>query len=473
MVQRVALALHFVGSIAAYFSIVYVVPLLVALCNHEEWRVFLWSGLITLGAGLCLRFAFKPVRELERTDAFLVVSLAWLVLPLLGASCYAFSGLPFIDAFFETMSGLSTTGATVLAHVETLPRGLLLWRSLTQWLGGMGVIVLFIAVLPGLRVGGSQLFAREFPGPMPERLRPRIGATARLLWTVYVGFTAAEAGLLYFVAGLPLFDSVCVSLCTLSTGGFTPTTGSIGAYANPVAEYIVIAFMFLAGMSFLIHYQVVRRNLKILVTDEEFRLYVIILLGGTALLVLSEGFGLCRDGLFQAVSIMTTTGFATSDFGSWHFGARIVLLLLMLVGGCGGSTAGGMKVVRALVLLKHSGVMMKKAVSPSAVIAVKCRHKVVPDEVIRDIISFFFLYLVLEILVAVGLGYLGLDFETSLSAVAATLGNVGPGLGAVGPSFSYAWVPPIGKLLLILCMWLGRLELFTVLMIFTPYFWRR
>ncbi|HUV45966.1 MAG TPA: potassium transporter TrkG, partial [Dehalococcoidia bacterium] len=272
-------------------------------------------------------------------------------------------------------------------------------------------------------------------------------------------------------ARLHLFDSICVSFCTLPTGGFTPTTESIGAYANPLAEYIIMVFMLLAGANFLVHYHVLRGNFKIF-KDEEFRLYLIFLASGALLLILSQGLGSHRYSLFQAISIMTTTGFVTCDFGSWHFGARMVLLTLMFIGGCGGSTGGAIKVVRILTLLKHSRVMMRKTISPKAVLPLKYNQKPLSEGIIRDIISFFFLYLLVAVGASITLGFLGLDLETSLSAVAATLGNVGPGLGGVGPALNYAWLPGAGKVVLIICMWLGRLELFTVFMIFFPRFWK-
>jgi trk system potassium uptake protein TrkH len=355
--------------------------------------------------------------------------------------------------------------------VEELPKSALLWRSMTQWLGGMGVIALFVAILPRLAVGGSQLFDLEFPGPLPERLRPRFSTTARLLWTIYVAFTGAEVALLYFLAKLPLFDSICISFATMPTGGFTPTTASIGAYANPLAEYIIMVFMFLAGMSFIIHYQVLRGNWKA-IKDEEFRLYLIILVIAISLLIVSQSFVSYREGMFQAISIMTTTGFVTADFGSWHTGARMVLLTLMFIGACGGSTGGAIKVVRLLTLMKHTRVMMRKAISPKAVIPLKHNRKPLSEGIVRDVISFFFLYVLVAVAASVVLGFLGLNLETAISAVAATLGNVGPGLGGVGPSLNYAWLPGAAKVILIMCMWLGRLELFTVLMIFSPRFWK-
>jgi len=475
--QRVRLTLHIIGSFLKYFALAYIVPLVTALYYGEDWRIFLYSLLITLTIGLILEFRFKTEKVIERADGFTIVAFTWLLIPLLGTLPYLFLGLGFLDAFFETMSGFTTTGATILNVVEELPRSALLWRSLTQWLGGMGVVLLFISILPRLGVGGSQLFDREFPGPLPERLRPRFSTTARLLWTIYVGFTAAQIALLYFLARLPLFDSICISFSTIPTGGFTPTTASIGAYANPLAEYIIMFFMFLAGMSFILHYQVLRGNWKA-IKGEEFRLYLIILAAAIFLLILSQGFTSYREGMFQAISIMTTTGFVTADFGSWHSSARIVLLALMFIGACGGSTGGAIKVIRVLTLIKHTRVMMRKAIFPKAVIPVKLNQKSIPEGVIRDIISFLFLYILVAIAASVVLCFLGLNLETSISAVAATLGNVGPGLGGVGPFAldaglsGYAGLPGAAKFVLIICMWLGRLELFTVIMIFSPRFWK-
>ena len=469
--QRVRLTLHIIGSFLKYFALAYIIPLCVAIYYGEKWHIYLYALLLTLGIGLILEFRFKTEQVIERVDGFTIVAFTWLLIPLLGTLPYVFLGLGFLDAFFETMSGFTTTGATILNVVEELPKSALLWRSLTQWLGGMGVIALFIAILPRLAVGGSQLFDREFPGPLPERLRPRLRTTARLLWTIYAGFTAAEIALLYFLARLPLFDSVCISFSTLSTGGFTPTAASIGAYGNPLAEYIIMIFMFLAGASFIIHHQLLRRNWRV-IKGEEFRLYLIILAVAVFLLIVSQGIYSYREGMFQAISIMTTTGFVTADFSTWHSSARIVLLALMFIGACGGSTGGGIKVMRALTLMKHTGVMMRKAISPKAVIRVKLNKKPLSEEIVRDIISFLFLYLLVAVVASIALCFLGLNLETAISAVAATLGNVGPGLGGVGPTLNYAWLPDAAKVILIICMWLGRLELFTVLMIFAPRFWK-
>jgi trk system potassium uptake protein TrkH len=474
--QRIRLTLHVTGSVLKYFALAYILPLCAALYYGEDWHIYLYALLLTLGIGLSFEFGFRTEKEIDRADGFTIVAFTWLLVSLFGTLPYVFLGMSFLDAFFESMSGFTTTGASILNEARAggffaLPNSALLWRSLTQWLGGMGVIALFVAILPRLAVGGSQLFDREFPGPLPERPRPRFRTTARLLWTIYVGFTATQIALLYFLAKLPLFDSICISFATLPTGGFTPTTASIAAYANPVAEYIIMVFMFLAGMSFIIHYQVLRGNWKS-IKDDEFKLYLIILAGTISLIILSQGLSSYREAMFQAISIMTTTGFVTSNFASWHFGARMVLLALMFIGACGASTGGAIKVVRLSALIKHTRVMMTKAISPNAVIPLKYNQKPLSEGIVRDIISFFFLYIFIAVAASIVLGFMGLDLETAISAVAATLGNVGPGLGGVGPNASYAWLPGAAKVILIMCMWLGRLELFTVLMIFLPRFWK-
>jgi trk system potassium uptake protein TrkH len=473
---RVGLTLHIIGSFLKYFGLAYVVPLATALYYGEDWRIFLYSLLITSAVGLLLEFGFRTTRIIERSDGFTIVAFTWLLIPLFGALPYLFLQWGFLDAFFEAMSGFTTTGATILSTTGSegffaVPRGILLWRSLTQWLGGMGVILLFIAILPRLGVGGSQLFDREFPGPLPERLRPRFSTTARLLWTIYVGFTGAEIALLHFLARVPFFDSICISFATIPTGGFTPTVESIGAYGNPLAEYIIMSFMFLAGMSFILHYQFLRGRWRV-IKNEEFRLYIVILAVSALLLIYSQGLSSYREGIFQAISVMTTTGFVTADFGSWHAGARIVLLALMFIGACGASTGGAIKVVRFLTLIKHTRVMMRKAISPKAVVPMKLNQKPLQEGTIRDIISLIFLYVIVSVAASIVLVFLGLDLETSISAVAATLGNVGPGLGAVGPMSNYADLAGPAKAVLTICMWLGRLELFTAIMMFSPRFWK-
>jgi trk system potassium uptake protein TrkH len=476
--QRVRLTLHITGSFLKYFALAYILPLCVAIYyGQANWQIYLYALLITLGVGLILEFAFKTAKVIERTDGFTIVAFTWLLISLFGTLPYIFLGFSFLDAFFESMSGFTTTGATILTGPATAegffayPKSLLLWRSLTQWLGGMGVIALFVAILPRLGVGGSQLFDREFPSPLPERIRPRFSTTARLLWTIYIAFTAVQILLLRFWANLPLFHSTCISFSTLSTGGFTPTVESIGAYGNPVAEGIIMVFMFLAGMSFIVHYHVLRGNWRA-IKEDEFKLYVFIIAAAILLLIAAQGFSSYRPEMFQAISITTTTGFATADFASWVSSAKVVLLALMFIGACGGSTGGGIKMVRILTLMKHTRVMMRKAIFPNAVIPLKYNRKPLQEGTVRDIISFFFLYILVALVASVVLCFLGLDIESAVSAVAATLGNVGPGLGIVGPDSDYASLPGAAKSILIMCMWLGRLELFTVLMMFSPRLWK-
>jgi trk system potassium uptake protein TrkH len=476
--QRVRLTLHITGSLLKYFALAYIFPLVVAIHDGEPaWYIYLYALLLTLGVGLILEFGLRTTREIERADGFTIVAFTWLLISLFGTLPYVFLGLSFLDAFFEAMSGFTTTGATILSGPATadgffaLPRSALLWRSLTQWLGGMGVIALFVAILPRLGVGGSQLFDREFPSPLPERIRPRFSTTARLLWTIYAGFTTAQVVLLWLVAKVPLFDSICISFSTLSTGGFTPTVASIGFYGNPFAEYIIMVFMFLAGMNFIVHYHLLRGNWRA-IKDDELRLYVIVIAVAIILLIVAQNFGSYREEMFQAISIMTTTGFVTADFGIWQPSARMVLLALMFIGACAGSTGGAIKVVRVVTLIKHTGVMMRKAVFPNAVIPLKYNRRPLPEGIVRDIISFLFLYILVALVASLALSFLGLNVETAISAVAATLGNVGPGLGLVGPDFNYAWLPSAAKVILIMCMWFGRLELFTVFMMFSRHFWK-
>jgi len=470
--QRVRLTLHITGSVLKYFALAYIFPLCAAIYYGEaNWHIYLYALLLTLGVGLILEFGFKTNKEIERTDGFSIVAFTWFLVPLFGMVPYLFLGLHPVDALFESVSGFTTTGASILDRVEALPNSAILWRSLTAWLGGMGVITLFIAVLPKLEVGGSQLIGHEYSMPLPERLRPRVQATARALWSIYVGLTGAQIALLYFVARLPLFDSINISFSTIATCGFAPTTAGIGGYANPLAEYIIMVFMLAGGADFLIHYHVWRGNLKVL-KDEQFRFYLILLAVATSLLVLSEGLGSYRQGLFQAISIMTTAGFANADFATWNFGARMVLLALMFIGACSGSTGGAIKVGRVLILSKHVRVVMRKAIFPNAVIPVKYNQKALPEAMVRDIISFVFLYFLVFTVASMTLGFLGVDVETAISAVATCQANCGPGLGAVGPALTYSWLPILGKIVLAIVMWLGRLEIVTVIMMFFPRFWK-
>lgn len=420
----------------------------------------------------------RPV-ELQFREAFLTVSLSWMTFSFLGAIPFLASGhIPSLtDAFFETMSGFTTTGATILTEIETLPKSLLLWRNMTQWLGGMGVIALAVAVLPFLGVGGAQLFKAEVPGPIKDRISPRISETAKILWGVYLLFTIAEIALL-FLGGLSFFDAVCVTFGTLATGGFTPTNASVAAYPSPFVHYVIIVFMFVAGVNFSLHYWALRGRFHFYFANPEFRFFTGITLLATGMIMVarlwngetfSEEF--FRSTLFQTVSIITTTGFITHDYERWPFVTQIILLALMMFGGCTSSTGGGIKNVRLLVAFKFMGSELKKLFHPHGVFPVRMGGRTVPEGMVLNILGFIGLYILIFFLGVMAMASLGLDIDTSVGAVLATLGNVGPGIGGVGPVENYSHLPFLGKWILSFLMMAGRLEIFTVIVIFTRPFW--
>jgi trk system potassium uptake protein TrkH len=441
---------------------------------------------ITGAVGLVLWYLTKEAPGAVRDrEAFAAVGLCWLIIAVFGALPYVLSGtLPnFIDAYFESMSGFTTTGATLLDTQDShgyfaYPHSIIIWRSLMQWLGGMGIIILSVVVLARIVAGGIQLYRAEIPGHTITRLKPKIAQTAALLWKIYVLFTIIEIGLLC-LAGMSLFDSINHTFCTLATGGFSPRAGSIEAYHNPLIEIIIIVFMIIAGTSFVLHYHVLTGRGKALIRDPEFRFYILVMLFMTILLTMdlsvkavysiADSF---RYAIFQAVSIQTTTGFTTANFDYWPASSQFIILILMFMGGCIGSTCGGMKIIRILLLLKSARRELQKVIHPRGVIPITLGGKKISDDVIRSITVFFFIYIGIFVTVTIVLGFMGLDILTSASAVAASLGNIGPGLGLVGPSATYAVVHPVGKIILALCMWLGRLEIFACLVIFFPSAYR-
>jgi trk system potassium uptake protein TrkH len=419
--------------------------------------------------------------DLRVKEGFAIVTFGWLVAAMFGALPYCLSGAcrSPIDAFFESMSGFTTTGATIFTDIESLPRGILLWRSFTQWLGGMGIVVLSVAVLPMLGVGGMQLFKAEVPGPTTDRLSPRIQSTASILWKVYFGVTVAEIVLLLF-GGMDLFEAVCHSFCTVSTGGFSTRNGSVGAFGSGYIDWVIIFFMFIAGANFSLHYWILHGRWRTYVQNEEFRFYGAV--AATAVLLLAINLIARTDhgtllsirlAAFQAISILTSTGFGTADYLLWGFGAQMLLFSLMFIGGCAGSTAGGMKVMRLVLLAKHGVRTLRKSLHPQAVFNVWFSGKLVPDEVMMKVLGFFLLYIFIFAAVGLGVAATGVDLTTALGATIATLSNIGPGLGGVGPTSNYASIPATAEVLLSICMLLGRLELYTMLVVFMPMFWRR
>ena len=442
---------------------------------------FLISAGVSLAAGFGLVAGTRGRVDLGVRDGFAIVSFGWLGCAVFGAMPFFLSGVcpnP-VDALFESMSGFTTTGATIFEDIEALPRGILFWRSMTHWLGGMGIVVLSVAVLPALGVGGMQLFRAEVPGPSADRLSPRIQNTAKILWGVYVGLSAAEA-ILLTVGGMNWFDSLCHTFGTMATGGFSTKNASIGHYDSAYIHAVVTVFMFLAGANFSLHYWLLKRRFTHYARDEEFRFYVIVAAAATAILWLNLVLRMGEAPLhglqlasFQAVSILTTTGYGTADFLLWGFGAQVLLFLLMFFGGCAGSTGGSMKHMRILLLGKHALRELRRLLHRQAVFNVKFNGTRVQDETMTNVLGFFLLFMLVFAACTLALAAMGLDLETSAGAAAATLGNIGPGLGEVGPASTYTDLPHAAKVLLSFCMMLGRLELFTVLVLLMPMFWRR
>lgn len=451
------------------------------------------AGLVTLLPGVLMMYLTRNhTREIRKREGYVVVTLGWIMMTISGTLPYLFSGaIPNItNAFFETMSGYTTTGASILNDIESLPQGILFWRSTTHWIGGMGIIVLAIAILPLLGIGGMQLFAAEAPGPSADKLHPRIADTAKRLWFIYVGFTLAET-LLLTLAGMSFFDAINHAMATLSTGGFSTKNASV-AYWNdkPMIQYIITLFMFLAGANFVLSYFAFKGQFRRIWKDNEFRFYLtfvfVVSLMATGIIIYQAEVPVSdyhpqvwgasesafRHALFQVIAVVTTTGFVTADFTSWTPFLTIVFFGLMFLGGSAGSTSGGVKVVRHLLMIKNGLLEFKRALHPNAVIGVRYNGKTVSEQIIFNVLGFFILYMLLFIIGAIVLGLLGLDFESAVGGAATSLGNVGPGLGSLNPLANFHHLPAIGKWWCSFLMLLGRLELFTVLILFTPYFWK-
>jgi len=441
---------------------------------------FLLSSLIGACFGSLLVMFFAPESDLGYRDGFAVVVLSWLGLAVLGAMPYHFSGQmsSFADCFFESMSGFTTTGSTIMDQVEVLPPSVLFWRSVTHWLGGMGIIVLSLAILPLLGVGGMQLFQAEMPGPTKDRLAPRIQDTARILWAVYFLFTLVEI-LLLMLGGMSFFDAICHSFATLATGGFSTHTASVAHFNSVYIETVIVIFMFLAGVNFSLHHRGITGKISSYFDNEEFRLYLKIC--ATAILIIflvNLQYGVyrtigetLRTAIFQVVSILTTTGFGTADFEQWPPVCKILLVTLMLIGGCAGSTGGGIKVVRVLLFFKYARLQIRHLVHPRSVGSIKLGKIKVPQEIMIAILGFFALYIAFFLIATLTVTALGVDIVTGSTAVIATLNNIGPGLNLVGPAANFGHMPELAKWVLSFCMLAGRLELYTVAVLLTPDFW--
>ncbi len=481
--MNLILTLRILGALLLFLGATLLVPLPFSFYYADgTWLSFVLSAAICGVVGTLLHRFCKSSKEMSIREGFATVTFGWAFFALFGALPYLFSGAIAspLDAVFETMSGFTTTGSTILTNIEALPPALLFWRSLTHWLGGMGIIVLSLAILPMLGVGGMQLFKAEVPGPTADRLTPRIQDTAKMLWGVYFLLTVVEIVLLMF-GGMSFFDAICHAFATMATGGFSTRNASVAAYDSAYIDGVITLFMVLAGANFALHFQLLRGKVVDVFRNEELRVYLLIVLASTLVLMLFNWTGHIygnigenlRYSVFQVASIITTTGFGTADFELWPVVCQYVLVLLMFIGGCAGSTGGGMKVARILLLFKHSQAQLYRLIHPRAVRLVKLGTRPVDKEVLQSILGFFALYIGIFVFCSMLVAATGTDLVTSGTAVIACLSNIGPGLGSVGPVDNFALIPGFGKAVLVFCMLMGRLELFTVLVLFLPSFWRK
>lgn len=484
--MNIKLSIHVVGTFLKFFGLLQLLPAICSIIYRDnEWYIFFVTAFTTSILGFVMEKTTKEARntkELYRKDAFLIALSCWIAASLFGSLPYLFLPSVFspIDALFESISGYTTTGATIISDIEILPRGLLFYRSFTQWLGGMGIIVLAIAVLPKLSVGGMQLMSQEVPGPTAERLTPQIADTAKKLWLIYVALSIVLVVLL-LISGLSVFESVTTMFSAISTGGFTIYNASIGAYGSSLVEFIVIIFMVIGGSNFLLLYLFFTGKFSKLLNSSEFRFYITLILIFIAVVTLDlrlreyPGFvEALRYGSFQVVSILTGTGFSSTDFGIWPKFAVFALLIVMFIGGCAGSTTGSIKVIRILVLIKKGIREINHLIIPKAVLPVRIDKRAVSEEIISSVTSFFLLFIVILIIsVLIILSVEDISVLGALSACSATLANVGPGFEEVGAAYHYKFLSGFSKLWLCFLMILGRLEIYTVLVFFAPLFWRK
>ena len=449
--------------------------------SGDQYAILI-AALITSGSGFLLYLIKRDSSVIRKREGYLVVSLGWIVISLFGMLPYLINGaIPNItDAFFETVSGFTTTGASVLNNIEEMPEGLLLWRSMTQWIGGMGIIVMTIAILPILGIGGMELFVAEAPGPTSDKIHPRITETAKRLWAVYLTLTVLEA-ILLMAGGMTFYDAINHAFTTMATGGFSTKNNSIAYYDSAYLQYIIILFMFLAGTNFTLNYFLINLTPGKLWNNQEFKAYLLICVSltvaiGTYLYLNNldtlQPEKCFRDALFQTVSLITTTGYVTADYTSWAPFLTVVFFLMMFLGGSAGSTGGGVKIVRHLALAKNSLLEFKRIIHPRAVIPVKINGRIVPQKIITNIMVFILIYLIVFAFGSVVMSAFGLDFDTALGSVATSLGNIGPGIGSVGPVDNFYSIPTGGKWFLTILMLIGRLELYTMLSLLMPWFWK-
>ena len=484
-------AIHFrvvfrvIGVLLLLLGAFMLLPLVVGLLMQaDDWRSFVYSICCCVGVGLPLFFIKVDAPRIGKREGYLIVALGWLILCLAAAMPYLFNGTitTFSSAIFESTSGLTTTGASVLTDIEAVSKGMLFWRSLTQWIGGMGIIVLTVAIFPILGIGGVELFVAEAPGPTSDKIHPRIKETAKRLWLIYVGLTILLALILFFVSGMTAYDAINHALTTMSTGGFSTKNASVAAYPA-IVQYPILIFMFLAGMNYTVIYFGLMGKFKKVWSSDEFKFYLLCIVGLCVVVSLTVFYNTnlpfeqaFRDSAFQIVSIITTTGYVSADYTTWHNGITLLFFMLLFGGACAGSTSGGIKMIRHLVFFKNSVLEFKRLLHPKAVIRIKIDRKVVSGHIITHILVFLMVYLILfaigSVVMIVLLGNDDQPILTAIGSVATSLGNVGPAIGNVGPVDNFAFIPEVGKLWLCLLMIIGRLELFTFLIVFSPYYWR-
>lgn len=481
--MRIRPVLSVIGFLLVAIGIAMLSSLGFALQFDEDIAPILWSGISTMVFGSVMLFFLRKdtVEELGLREGFAIVTFGWIIAPLFGSLPFMISGaIPsFTDAYFETISGFTTTGASILTDVESLPRWLLYWRSLTHWLGGMGIIVLSLAILPLLGIGGMQLYKAEFAGPTKDKLTPRIAETARLLWGVYLLLTVLEM-LLLMGGGMSFFDAVCHAFATIATGGFSTKNASIAAFHSAYIEWVITVFMLLSGTNFTLHFALLKGEFRYL-RDDEFVFYLVSFLIASgivavSILVMSTSTDLetaVRHSAFSLASVMSSTGFVAADFALWAPIAQITILFMMFPGACGGSTGGGMKNIRVLLLLKAAMNEIKKLIHPKLVVPIRHNGRMVEPEILFTIAGFMILYLITFSTSTILLTATGLDLVTSFSAAVAAMSNVGPGLGSVGPTANYAHLTDFAKWILGACMLLGRLEIYTVFVLFSSSFWKK
>ncbi|MGI6679757.1 MAG: TrkH family potassium uptake protein [Dehalobacterium sp.] len=481
--MRFQLVFSNIGKILLIIGGCMIFPLLLSLYYQEKDAPALFTAMIiTILAGGLLSFFFKSTETIRQREGFAIVTLGWIMASLFGALPYMLTGTltSFTDAFFETMSGFTTTGASVLSNIEVISHGVVFWRCLTHWLGGMGFMLLFVALLSQIGGGGLQMFKAEAPGGrLAEKIKPRIQDSAKILWLTYC---VLSLGLMFclLLGGMNLFDSLCHAFGTMATGGFSTKSQNIGYYNSPYIQWVITLFMFGAGTNLALFYHSIYKRSGAFRKNEEFRLYVLIILIGVILvffdLIKNQPGGVeetLRMAAFQVVSILTTTGYASVDFNQWPIFSKIIIILLMFVGGCSGSTGGAIKVGRLLILIKHTSVEIFRLIHPRSIKYLKIDNKIVPENIVLNTLQFFFLYITIFFIGTAIMGALGLDLVESLTAVISSLSNVGFGLGDVGPSGSFAHIPGVGKWVLSFLMLLGRLEIFTVLVLFLPEVWKK